>query len=339
MLPWFQNNQFPLFLAPMAGFTDTVYRQLCKREGADVLVTEFIMSESINRGYDSAWETVAFSEDQRPMGTQIFGSTAESMAEAAVKIEARLNPDFIDLNFGCPSEKVTCQQAGASLLKDPNKLVKIAEAVVRAVPRLHVTAKIRLGWDENSIIAHELAPRLQDVGIRSLTIHGRTKAQGYTGDADWDPIKRIAESVDMPIIGNGNIRTSSQVHEIKTGSDIRAVMIGRAALGYPWLFHEIKTHLETGQKPLPPTLEERWKTLITYAELLAARPTRGNEDNTIGWMRPRLVKLTKEMIGCKQVRFKLNQVQHIEEIRPIADKHIARYQNTENAIFRRLLKQ
>jgi tRNA-dihydrouridine synthase B len=336
MLPWFQNNQFPLYLAPMAGFTDTVYRQLCKREGADVMVSEFVMSDSVNLEQDCVWETVDFTEDQRPMGIQIFGSSAASITEAARRIQTRVNPDFIDLNFGCPSEKVTCQDAGASLLKDPRKLVAIAAAVVKALPDLHITAKIRLGWDDQNIVAHELAPRLQDAGIQALTIHGRTKVQGYTGEANWDIIQQIADQVDMPIIGNGNIRNSAQVHQIKTNSNVKGVMIGRAALGYPWLFNEIKTHLATGKAPLPPTLKQRWSTIIDYAQLLTSRPMRQNEHNHIMWMRPRLSKLTKDMLGCKQLRYELNKVEHIEDLHPIAEKHIARYAYIEKCIFERL---
>ena len=336
MLPWFQNDSFPLYLAPMAGFTDTVYRQLCKREGADVMVSEFVMSDSVNLDQDNVWETVDFTEDQRPIGIQIFGASAESMSEAARRIVDRLNPDFIDLNFGCPSEKVTCQEAGASLLRHPDRLVNIASAVVKALPDSRITAKIRLGWDEQNLVAEALAPRLQDAGIQALTIHGRTKVQGYTGEADWDAISRVAEQVEIPIIGNGSIRNSGQVYRIKTASRIKGIMIGRAALGYPWIFNEIKAHLATGKKPLPPSLEQRWNTIFDYARLLSTRPMRKNEQNYIMWMRPRLAKLTKDMLGCKPLRHQINQVVYLEDLHRIAEKHIARYAHVEQRIFERL---
>ena len=336
MLPWFQNDSFPLFLAPMAGFTDTVYRQLCKREGADVMVSEFVMSDSVNLDQANVWETVDFTEDQRPIGIQIFGATAESMSDAARRIVDRLNPDFIDLNFGCPSEKVTCQEAGASLLKNPDRLVAIASAVVKALPESRITAKIRLGWDEQNLVADTLALQLQDVGIQAITIHGRTKVQGYTGEVNWDIICKIAEMVDIPIIGNGNIRDSEQVYRLRTNSNVKGIMIGRAALGYPWIFNKIKTHLATGKTPLPPSLEQRWNTIFDYAQLLSSRPMRKNEQNYIMWMRPRLAKLTKDMLGCKPLRHELNQVVYIEDLHRIAEKHIARYAHVEQRIFERL---
>ena len=336
MLPWFQNNKFPLYLAPMAGFTDVVYRQLCKQEGADVLVTEFVMSDSILRGDPFVWQTLDFSEQQRPIGIQIFGYDPASMAEAAKRIVDRCDPDFIDINFGCPSKKVTCQEAGASLLKVPDKLVHIAETVVKALPNKPVTAKIRLGWDASQIVAPALAPRLQDAGIQALAIHGRTKEQGYGGTADWNTIYEIAESVNMPIIGNGNIRNSEQVYHAMTQSKVRGVMIGRGAQGYPWIFREIKAHLETGKTPPPPTLQERWDTILRYAELLAYHPINLKPDKSIAWMRSRLVKLTKDMHGCKKIRHELTRIERVEDIRPIAEKHIERYAKADAAVQKRL---
>lgn len=227
-------------------------------------------------------------------------------------------------------------EAGASLLKNPNKLVGIAAEVVKSLPDTQVTAKIRLGWDEHSIVAETLAPQLQDIGIQALTIHGRTKVQGYTGEANWNIIQKIASQVDIPIIGNGSIRNSEQVYRIKTESRVRGIMIGRAALGYPWIFNEIKTHLATGKAPLPPSLEQRWKTILDYAQLLSSRPMRRNENNYIMWMRPRLAKLTKDMLGCKQLRFDLNRVEYIEDLHRLAEKHIARYSPIEERIFEQL---
>ena len=319
----------------MAGFTDIVYRELCKQEGADVLVTEFVMSDSVLMGHPMVWETIDFTETQRPMGIQIFGYDTNSMVDAAKRIVQHSQPDFIDLNFGCPSDKVTCQMAGASLLKTPDALVRMAETIVSALPDTPITAKIRLGWDADSIVAHTIAPQLQDAGIQALTIHGRTKVQGYSGEADWDSIFEIAENVTMPIVGNGNIRNSSQVYDIMQKSKVSGVMIGRGALGYPWIFREIKEHLKTGKVPPPPTLQQRWDTIIRYANLLASRETRQNDAGSIAWMRTKLIKLTKDMLGCKKLRLELQQVEKLEDLPPIAEHHIQRYANADAAIQKR----
>lgn len=339
MLPWLKEGKFPLYLAPMAGFTDLAYRQLCKDEGADVLITEFAMSDSINRDIPEAWALTEFHESQRPMGIQIFGATPESMAKAAHRIEERCRPDFIDLNFGCPSEKVTCQMAGASLLKTPRELTRIAAEVVKEVKSIPVTAKIRTGWDEENIVADQLVPMLQDVGIQALTIHGRTKVQGYSGEPDWDLIKSIAASTSLPIIGNGNIRNSAQVHEIMTQSNVSGVMIGRAALGYPWLFREIKTHLETGHTPPPPTLQHRWKTILDYAHQLASRPENAHFKGKIMWMRSKIVKLTKDMHGSKNLRLELNQTETLDQLHEISKQHLERYSHADTVIQERFRRR
>jgi nifR3 family TIM-barrel protein len=335
-LPWHPECGFPLYLAPMAGYTDLIYRELCKEEGADVLVSEFVMCDAINLNHPGIWETVAFSQAQRPMGIQIFGPAPQAMAEAARRICDRCAPDFIDLNFGCPAEKVTCQSAGASLLREPEQLLAIARAVVQAVPDTPVTAKIRIGWDEQTLVAGSLAPRLEGIGIKALTIHGRTRVQGYSGDANWDLIREIADQNTLPIIGNGNIRDSSQVYDLHRNSNIKGVMIGRAALGYPWIFNEIKNHLASGLPPLPPTLEQRWKTLIRYARMLSGRPARQNPKQHIMWMRPKLIKLTKDMIGCKTLRLELIRVETLDDLETLAITHIERHREDEIHLFEKL---
>ena len=334
MLPWFEQPDLPLYLAPMAGFTDTVYRQLCKQEGADVLVSEFVLADSLVRGTPEAWEEVAFTGDQRPFGTQIFGSSPKVMAEATVQLSRKLRPDFIDLNFGCPSDKVTCKDAGSSLLRNPSKLARVATQVVQAGKQegLPVTAKIRIGWDGQSIVALEVARRLEDAGVEAVAIHGRTKEQGYRGQANWDIIQEVAEALTIPVIGNGNVNSAEQVSSIIRNSAIRGVMIGRAALGYPWIFREIKATLRTGIPPQPPTLEERWQTILAYARLLLARPGRDRKQGDIRWMRPRLIKLTKEMTGCKRVRGGLQEVTTLKELQALARQHLHRYRQADQAI-------
>ena len=338
-LPWFKGGAFPLYLAPMAGFTDVVFRQLCRQEGADVVVSEFVLANSLIYENEAVWETVDFSEDQRPMGIQIFGSSPEIMGDAAKRLVDRHKPDFIDLNFGCPSDKVTCRDAGSSLLRNPKKLESVARGVVDALPDLPITGKIRLGWDSDSIVAMEVGKRLQDAGIRAVAIHGRTKEQGYKGNADWDPIFEVAEELTVPVICNGDIGSAADILKIREQSKVRGAMIGRAALGYPWLFREIKHALEHGTKPPRLTLEERWMTILSFAEMMSARPARQKFEGTLRWMRPKLAKLTKDMTACKKARGGLAQVMTMDNLRKLAAEHTERYAEADAAQNLQLLSE
>ncbi|MGB0371711.1 MAG: tRNA dihydrouridine synthase [Opitutales bacterium] len=330
-LHWFKDDAFPLYLAPMAGFTDTVFRQLCRQEGADVVVSEFVLADSLIYGNEAVWETVDFSEDQRPMGIQIFGSSPEIMGDAAQRLVARHRPDFIDLNFGCPSDKVTCRDAGSSLLRNPKKLEAVARGVVKALPDVPVTGKIRLGWDSDSIVALEVSKRLEDAGIQAVAIHGRTKEQGYTGRADWEPIFEVAEALSVPVICNGDIGSAKDIMYIRENSKIQGAMIGRAALGYPWLFREIKHFLATGTDAPRLTLDERWKTILSFAEMMSARPARQKFEGTLRWMRPKLAKLTKDMTACKKARGGLAAVMTMDDLKQLAAEHTARYAEADAA--------
>lgn len=323
MLPWFENNAFPLYLAPMARYTDVVYRQLCKEQGADVMVTEFVRADSLIHGGPEAWRAIDFTEEQRPMGVQIFGSTVEAMAEAARRIVDRVSPDFIDLNFGCPANCVTDKLAGSSLLRDPKLLAEIAGGVVKAVPSVAVTGKIRIGWDDQSIVAHEVGQRLQDVGVQALAIHGRTKMQAYRGDANWDIINEVAEVLSIPVIGNGNVKTVERVKEIRESSPVSGLMIGRGALGYPWIFKEIKHYLATGRMPPPPTVQERWETILSYTRLLLKAPFRSHDPNNIRWMHSKIKALTKEMPGCRRLRVEFESVTTLDDLERLAERHLS----------------
>ena len=322
MLTWISDNKFPLFLAPMARFTDTVFRQLCKEQGADVMVTEFVQSDAILKGDEKLWETVDFTENQRPMGVQIFGSEPRNMAEASKRIVQKLNPDFIDINCGCPADRVTGMNAGSSLLKNPPKLGQIIASVVSAVPKTAVTLKIRIGWDENSINAHEVGAIAESEGAQMLTIHGRTKSQGYQGDANWSVITDVASNLKIPVIGNGSITSAEDVLRIKNETDCGGVMIGRAALGYPWIFRDIKHYLKTGKKPKPISLAERWRTIIDYSEKIMLRSYRRHKHLDIKWLRPKVIALTKELPGSKKIRTELGKVVQIDDLRKLADLHI-----------------
>lgn len=325
MLPFFQSDAFPLFLAPMALYTDAVYRQLCKERGVDVLVTEFIRADSIVHGVEEVWEGVDFGEEQRPVGVQIYGSSPETMARAATLIVERYAPDFIDINFGCPADKVTCKQAGSSMLLNLPLMEQVVSTIVKALPDTPVTAKIRTGWNEEQIVALEAGRRVENAGAQMLTIHGRTKEQGYRGDANWDIIAEVASRLSIPVVGNGNLRDGESVKRARDHYGVAGAMIGRAALGYPWIFRDIKHYLAHGVHHPPPTVHERWDLLIRFAELMSARPFRIERHQDIQWMRPKLVKLTSGMPGAKQMRLEILQVSQLDDLYAARERHLAEF--------------
>jgi nifR3 family TIM-barrel protein len=327
MLPWFQNGKFPLYLAPMARYTDIVFRDFCKAQGADVMVTEFVQADALTRDDPKLWETVDFTEGQRPMGVQIFGSNPESMAAAAVQLSQRLRPDFIDINFGCPADRVICMDAGSSMLRDPKKLGQVTAAVVQAVPDTPVTVKIRTGWDDDSIVAKEVGHIVEGEGAQALAIHGRTKVQGYSGDANWPIIAEVADALSIPVIGNGNITCAEDVMRIREQTKCAGLMIGRAALGYPWIFRDIKHYLQFGQVPEPPSIAERWDTIIDYTRKVMARPFREQRHNDLGWMRPKFIALTKGMPCSRKIRGSLVKVCQIEDLERVAREHLERLEH------------
>src|SRR5437588_4622121 len=285
-LPWFQNS-FPLYLAPMAGVSDKIFRQLCKEHGADVLTTEFVSAEGIFRRNERTREYLDFDEIERPIGVQLFGADAEHMAEAAKQVVDWVHPDFVDLNFGCPVNKVVCKNGGSALLKDCPTLASVANAVVRAIAPLPVMAKIRIGWDADSVNAVRVAKILSECGISALTVHGRTREQGYSGAADWNVIAEVAASVSIPVIGNGDLGSVSDVTKRRRETRIAGSMIGRAAMSAPWIFRQIKSHFANGSIFDPPPLEERWKLILRHCELTVS--DWGVEEAAIRSMRARLM--------------------------------------------------
>lgn len=326
-LPWLSGGKFPVYLAPMAGFTDILFRELCKQQGADVLVTEFVYADGLLRESSSRplWQTLDFTEGQRPMGVQLFGSNPSTMGEAAALVEERVRPDFIDINFGCPASRVTCMSAGSSLLRDLPRLQRVVESVVRSVVRTPVTAKIRLGWDADSIVAGEAGACVEAAGGRALTIHGRTKEQGYSGEADWERIYEVAASLRLPVIGNGSLRGPQDVLRVRQGGPVRGCMIGRAALGNPWLFASIRAALEGREEPPEPDPGERWATVLAYGRGMLeekARHDLGRWD-TLSWMRPRLQAFLSGMPGARQLRNQLSKVSSIPELEQLATEHLA----------------
>lgn len=250
-------GDFPLLLAPMEDVSDPPFRALCKKHGADLMYTEFISSEGLIRDAAKSKMKLDIYEEERPIGIQVFGAELDSMIEA-VKIIEQTNPDIIDINYGCPVKKVACKGAGAGILQDIPKMIRLTDAIVKAT-HLPVTVKTRLGWDDESKHIVEVAERLQDVGIEALSIHGRTRVQMYKGEADWTLIGQVKENPRMriPIFGNGDIDSPEKAVEYKNRYGVDGVMIGRASIGYPWVFNEIKHYIKTGQHLPKPTILDR----------------------------------------------------------------------------------
>ena len=324
-LPWFADR-FPLYLAPMAGVSDKIFRQLCKERGADVLVTEFVSAEGVFRRNARTREYLDFDEWERPLGVQLFGGDAEHMAEAARHVVDWVRPDFIDLNFGCPVNKVVSKNGGSALLKDCPALAAVASAVVRAIAPLPVTAKIRIGWDAHSINAPHVAKILEETGVVALAVHGRTRAQGYSGDADWNVIGEVARAVSIPVIGNGDLTSASDVARRREQTKISGAMIGRAAMSSPWIFAQTKHYLATNELLPPPTLAERWLLIERHCEL-AVREW-GVEDQAIRSMRSRLMAYSKGFPGSKMLREKFQHVSRLQEVREIARAHLSANEQT-----------
>ena len=250
-------GEFPLLLAPMEDVSDPPFRALCKQNGCDMMYTEFISVEGLIRDATKSVQKLDIYDEERPIGIQIFGANIESMRRAAEMVE-EAQPEVLDINYGCPVKKVVCKMAGAGILQDIDRMVKLTDEIVKS-SSLPVTVKTRLGWDSNSLYIEEVAERLQDVGIKALSIHGRTRKQMYKGEADWALIGAIKNNprVHIPIFGNGDIDSPQKAVEYKERYGVDGIMIGRASIGNPWIFREIKAYVETGQIIDPPTISER----------------------------------------------------------------------------------
>jgi tRNA-dihydrouridine synthase B len=258
--------EFPLLLAPMEDVSDPPFRRVCKELGADLMYTEFISSEGLIRDAIKSKKKLDIYEYERPIGIQIFGGDEDAMALSAKIVEAT-GPDFLDINFGCPVKKVVCKGAGAGVLKDIDLMIRLTKAVVNST-HLPVTVKTRLGWDDDHINILEVALKLQDAGIKALTIHGRTRMQMYKGEARWEPIAQVKAHPDMeiPVFGNGDIDSPEKALAYKTRYKVDGLMIGRAAIGYPWIFNEIKHFEKTGTHLDPPSINERIRVCKLHLE-------------------------------------------------------------------------
>lgn len=258
--------EFPLLLAPMEDISDPPFRRVCKEQGADMMYSEFVSSEGLIRDAIKSTKKLDIFDYERPVGIQIFGGDEDAMALSTQIVET-VSPDLVDINFGCPVKKVVSKGAGAGVLKDIDLMVKLTQAVVKST-NLPVTVKTRLGWDNDNINIYEVAERLQDVGIQALSIHGRTRAQMYKGEADWQPIAQVKNNprIHIPIFGNGDINSPQKALEYKNRYGVDGIMIGRAAIGNPWIFKEIKHFLQTGKEIPPPTIIQRTSTAKKHLE-------------------------------------------------------------------------
>ncbi len=317
-------GEFPLLLAPMEDVSDPPFRYVCKQGGADLMYTEFISSEGLIRDAAKSRKKLDIFEYERPIGIQIFGSDIESMREAT-EIATLAGPDLMDINYGCPVKNVACRGAGASLLQDIDKMVKMTDAVVKAT-HLPVTVKTRLGWDDNTKNVYEVAERLQDIGIQALTIHGRTRAQLYKGEADWTLIREIKRNprIKIPIFGNGDVDSAVKAAAWRMEYEVDGIMIGRAAIGYPWIFREVKHFFKTGEFLAGPTLDER---------IIACRT---HLNKSIEWKGPKVgvfemrrhyANYFKGLPDFKNYRMMLVKEENIDAIHQILDEVAEKYEH------------
>jgi len=308
-----------LFLAPMAGVTNSVFRRICKARGADVLTSEFVSADGILHRNERTEHYVEFAPEERPLGVQLFGAEPEQLARGAAAVLDWKQPDFIDINFGCPVNKVVCKNGGSALLRDGKLLATIASAVVSAVAPVPVTAKIRTGWDEKSVNAVDNARYLEDAGIQRLTVHGRTRAQGYSGEADWDVVAAVAAAVQIPVVGNGDINAPEVALRRWQQAPVSGLMIGRAAMTTPWIFQEIKAAFRGQDAPPSPTLADRWNLIEQHCreELARWRKT----EKGMHAMRSRLMAYSRGLHASRELRRRFGAVETLAELAEIRAWH------------------
>ena len=315
-------GEFPLLLAPMEDVSDPPFRRLCKLHGADMLYSEFISSEGLIRDAIKSRQKLDIFDYERPVGIQIFGGDEEAMALSA-KIVATVRPDLVDINFGCPVKKVVSKGAGAGVLKDIDLMVRLTKAVVSSTD-LPVTVKTRLGWDENSINIEEVAERLQDVGISALTIHARTRSQMYKGHSDWSYIAKVKNNprIHIPIFGNGDIDNPEKALEYRNKYGVDGIMIGRAAIGYPWIFREIKHYFATGELLSPPTIADRVAAARNH--LIWSVEWKGERQGVLE-MRRHYANYFKGLPNFKEHRQRLVTLDSAAEIVTALEEIVAKY--------------
>jgi nifR3 family TIM-barrel protein len=318
--PYPTRHRVPLFLAPMAGISEPPFRRLCRSFGADVVVSEFLSSEGLRRGIRSVHDGAYFTEEERPIGIQIYGAEPDAMAEAAALVAEHAAPDFIDINFGCPVKKVVKRNGGSGCLKDLDLVQEIIRAVRQAV-EVPVTVKVRSGWDEPTRDPVAIALRCQDAGAQALALHPRTRSQMYDGSADWSEISQVKAALDIPVIGNGDVRTADDVVRIADETGCDGVMIGRGSFGNPWLFQQARALLE-GREPRPkPGAAERFAVALRHAKLQLE--IQGDDRRTALEFRKHLGWYTRGLPGAAALRARLHQIESMAEIERIFEEYLA----------------
>jgi nifR3 family TIM-barrel protein len=309
----------------MEDVSDPPFRYVCKKHGADLMFTEFISSEGLIRDAIKSKKKLDIFDYERPVGIQIFGGDEEAMAMSAKIVDAT-NPDILDINFGCPVKKVVCKGAGAGVLKDVDLMVKLTKAVIKSTSK-PVTVKTRLGWDESSLNIMEVAERLQDIGVQALSIHGRTRAQMYKGQADWTLIGEVKNNprIKIPIFGNGDVETPERVIEVKNKYGVDGVMIGRASIGYPWVFNEIKHFMKTGKHLAPPTIKERIEVCKTH--LLKSVEWKGERLGIVE-MRRHYTNYFRGLPDFKEIRMVLVTSMNLQLLLETIDSIAVRYESS-----------
>lgn len=309
-LPYPSAHDFALLLAPMAGVSEAPFRQICRRMGADVVISEFLSSEAIRRRIRTTLEGAEFEECERPIGIQIYGADPDAMAEAAGLITEHYAPEFIDINFGCPVKKVVRRNGGSGCLRDLELVQQIIRAVIGAT-HLPVTVKTRSGWSDDVRDPVGIALRMQDAGARAFTLHARTRTQMFSGKANWDEIARVVEALDIPVIGNGDLQNPADVVRMRDHTGCVGVMVGRGAFGNPWLFREARALLAGEPAPAAPSAAERFRVALEHARL--AIRLQGDTRRTVVEFRKHLGWYTKGLHGASDLRQRLFQIETIAE--------------------------
>jgi tRNA-dihydrouridine synthase B len=313
-LPYPSAEPFPLILAPMAGVSEAPFRQICRRMGADVVLSEFLSSEAIRRRIRTTLEGAEFERVERPIGIQIYGADPNAMAEAAGLITQHYQPEFIDINFGCPVKKVVQRNGGSGCLRDLGLVERIMRAVIGAT-HLPVTVKTRSGWNDEQRDPVGIALRMQDAGARAFTLHARTRTQMFSGKADWDEIARVVEALDIPVIGNGDVQTAEDMVRLRAHTGCAGIMVGRGAFGNPWLFRDGRARLSGQSLPPAPDAVERFRVALEHARL--ALRLQGDTRKTVIEFRKHLGWYTKGMARASDLRQRLFQIESIAEAEAI----------------------
>jgi len=327
-LPYATNGQtFPLILAPMAGVSERPYRLLCRRYGADVVVSEFLSAEGLRRGSERSMAMAEFDAAERPIGIQIFGSDPSAMAEAAALVTEHFAPDFVDINFGCPVKKVVKRNGGSGCLRDMSLVQSIIRACAAAI-HIPLTVKIRSGWDESTRDPVTIARHCEDAGARALTLHARSRTQMFSGEANWDEIARVAEALEIPVIGNGDVNSPEDVVRMRDHTGCAAVMIARGSFGNPWIFGRSRALLDGRPMPPEPTAHQRFQTALEHARLSLA--IEGDTPRVAREFRKHLGWYTRGLPGSAALRERLQQVDSLADVERVFSEYLSR---TELPVF------